>query len=102
MATEAGNDLAGAEGADNESAENDGGRDDTYFLPKDLLEGKDAKPGDILKFRVIGEDKDVNVEVECIHDEEKKSKMSWQDDMRASVNPEYASQSPNGQNPESY
>ncbi len=102
MATEAGDDLAHGEGADNEAAENDGGRDDTYFLPKDLLEGKDAKPGDILKFRVIGEDKDGNVEVECIHDDKEKGKMSWQDDMRASVSPENASQSPNGQNPDNY
>ncbi len=102
MATEAGDDLARGDsaGADDESTENDQGRDDTYFLPKGILEGKDVKPGDIVKFKVLGEDKDGNVEVECMDDNKDTSKMSWQDDMRASV-PDGGS-SPNGQNPSNY
>lgn len=88
METEAGDELD--QGADNETTENDEGRDDTYFLPKDALDGESVKAGDILKFKVIGEDKDGNVEVECLHGKDGKgdSKMSWQDEMRASVTPE--------------
>lgn len=89
MATEAGDELASG-GADNESTENDGGRDDTYFLPKKALDGKEVKAGDVLKFKVIGEDKDGNVEVRCM--DKGDSKMSWQDDMRASVTPESGGQ----------
>ncbi len=85
MATAAGDELAQG-GADDESTENDSGRDDTYFLPKDVLDGKDVKPGDILKFKVLGEDKDGNVEVACIQDNPNDgNSMSWQDDMRANV-----------------
>ena len=85
MDTEAGDELD--QDSDNETTENDGGRDDTYFLPKDALDGQEVKAGDIIKFKVIGEDKDGNVEVECLHGKDGKgdSKMSWQDDLRANV-----------------
>lgn len=73
-------DLTGPE------TDNDSGRDDTYFLPKEALAGKTVKSGDVVKFRVVGADKDGAVEVECIKDEGE-GKPSWQDDMRQSVNP---------------
>lgn len=80
-------------GAD-DGAESDEGRDDTYFLPKAVLKGQPFKSGDILKFKVVGEDQDGQVEVECLdgNDAKGEPKMSWQDDMRASVPPEAASQ----------
>lgn len=62
--------------------------EDTYFLPAGAVEGKDVKPGDIIKFKVVGEDKDGNVEVSCVDDSDKgKGGMSWQDEMRKTVPP---------------
>lgn len=58
--------------------------DDTYFLPSGLLEGKEVKAGDVVKFRVIGKDENGDVEVEYYHDEGSKGS-GWQDDMRKSV-----------------
>lgn len=99
MASEAGDELDHGGGMDNETTENDGGRDDTYFLPKEALDGEDVKAGDIIKFKVIGEDKDGNVEVSCLHGKNSDgSKMSWQDEMRANVTPEGGGQPP----PQSY
>lgn len=66
-------------------------REDTYFLPKGALpEGKEVKSGDILQFKIVGQDKDGNVEVECVHDEQENPSVngeegSWQDEMRQNV-----------------
>lgn len=57
-------------------------RDDTYFLPQAAAEGKSVKPGDVIKFRVVGKDSDGNIEVEYYTDEQIGS--GWQDDMRKS------------------
>jgi hypothetical protein len=36
----------------------------TFFLPPDVPNTKDAKPGDELVFRVVGRDEDGNIEVQ--------------------------------------
>ncbi len=87
-----------ARGGSEETGEMDQGRDDTFFLPKEALDGQPVQSGDILKFKVVGTDSEGGVEVECVHDDAKGGKSSgksWQDDLRASV-PE------GGSTPESY
>lgn len=39
-------------------------RGDTYFLPSAAVAGMEVKPGDVVKFRVVGSDEEGNIEVE--------------------------------------
>ena len=66
------------------------GREDTYFLPQGALpEGMKVQSGDVLEFKVVGQDKDGNIEVEYNHGEENPSvngdQSTWQDEMRKNV-----------------
>lgn len=63
----------------------DSGREDTYFLPKGVLEGKNVSSGDVLRFKVLGKDKDGNVEVVCMDGNKKEESQSWQDGLREDV-----------------
>jgi hypothetical protein len=71
--------------ASEESGEDPAQRDDTYFLPASVLDGKEAKAGDVLRFKVVGTDGD-SVEVECMDNEQ--PEMDWREDMRRSVSNE--------------
>ena len=51
----------------------------TYFIPSDLFEGKDLKPGDVIT--VTGKDSEGNLEVVCEHKKEER----WQDDLERSM-----------------
>jgi len=37
--------------------------EDTFFVPKDAVQGHECAPGDTLKFSVLGMDKDGDIEV---------------------------------------
>lgn len=65
-------------------------REDTYFLPQGALpKGMKVEAGDILEFKVVGQGKDGEIEVEYNHDDESASesdsKPTWQDEMRQNV-----------------
>ena len=61
-----------------------GEREDTYFLPKGALAGQTVKPGDIVRFRVVHEDEEGNIEVEYAT-EGKSMGSGFQDDLRKTV-----------------
>jgi len=48
---------------DESGPEEHGEMDNTFFVPADAVSGHDCKPGDILKFKVVGKDADGDIEV---------------------------------------
>ena len=67
-----------------EAAETSSG-DDTYFLPSAMTDGHDCKPGDVIKLRVVGKDKDGDVEVEVIDYGESGDGDDWKEDARRTM-----------------
>ena len=47
-------------------------KSDTFYLPDDYPGAADLQPGDTLQLKVVGRDKDGQVEVECVHDDVEK------------------------------
>lgn len=59
-------------------------RDDTFFIPSDMIPGADSlKPGTELKFKLVGRDKDGHLEVE--YASAPKADESMEDEMRRTV-----------------
>lgn len=59
--------------------------DETYFLPSAMTEGHDCKPGDVIKLRVVGKDKDGDVEVEVTDYGESGETDDWKEDARRTM-----------------
>lgn len=62
-----------------ETQDGGGERGDTFFISKQEL--GDYKPGDTVQMRIVGEDKDGNYEMECLHDQGK-GPDGWKTDLR--------------------
>lgn len=86
MAYEDSTDSEAAEPQPDETDSEGSGRDDTFFIPPDLIPNADTlKPGEELVFKFLGRDKDGHLEVEYAHDPQGGEEPSWQDEMRGAV-----------------
>lgn len=79
-------DTSAAAELDNPEAGASEERGDTFFLPESFPGKEDYKPGDTITLKVVGQDADGGLEVECVH--EKDGEKPWQDDMRDTMGPE--------------
>jgi len=65
-----------------ESESSDQG-DQTFFLPDSFPGRENYKAGDTITLKVVGEDADGDLEVECVHP--KGGEKDWKTDLRESV-----------------
>ena len=62
-----------------------GDRQDTFYLPKDMLGGKEWKAGETIMLKVVGHTSDGKVEVEHV---KPKEQLSLEDDFDKSMGPD--------------
>ncbi len=56
----------------------------SFYLPDSFPGRENYKPGDTIELKVVGQDKDGDLEVECVHPKSGEGK-SMSEDLRASV-----------------
>ncbi len=73
---------SGASDAADDNAENEGGNG-TFFIPSDILAGKDYKAGDTITLEVVGTDEDGDTEVKMAGGGSEGE--GWQSDLKSSL-----------------
>lgn len=66
------------------AGQDEGGREDTFFLPPDFPGAEKLKPGDPLTLRVVGKDAEGGIEVEHVPDRGP-GEPEWKSDLKRNV-----------------
>lgn len=63
----------------------EGGMQGSFFIPKDLIGGKQYKPGETLSLEVVGHDEDGDLEVKCCGGEGESEGGDWRNELRGAI-----------------